>query len=45
MLLNTRAIDVRPMCEPKQYDLSEIQEAFEAASVPGMYRVHVNIPE
>ena len=44
-LLNTRAVDVRPMCEPKQYDLSEIQQAYEAASTPGMYRVHVNIPE
>ena len=44
-LLNSRAVDVRPMCEPKQYDLSEIQQAYEAASTPGMYRVHVNIPE
>ncbi len=45
MLLNTRAIDVRPMCEPKQFDLDHIQDAFAAASTPGMYRVHVTIPE
>ena len=45
MLLNTHAIDVSYMCEPKQYDLDHIQEAFEAASTPGMYRVHVTIPE
>ncbi len=45
MLLNTRAIDMRPMCEPKQFDLEDIQDAFEEASTPGKYRVHVNIPE
>ena len=43
MLLNTRAIDVRPMCEPETFQLDQIQEAFEAASTPGMYRVHVEI--
>ena len=45
MLLNTRAIDVRPMCEPETFQLDQIQEAFEAASTPGMYRVHVEITE
>ena len=40
-LLNSRAIDVRPLCEPRQYSIDEIQEAFEAAATPGMFRVHV----
>ena len=42
MLLNTRAIDVKTMCEPKTYDLDHYQEAMEAASTPGMFRVHVD---
>ena len=45
MLLNTRAIDVRPMCEPNQHPLDDIQGAFEEAATPGKYRVHVVIPE
>ena len=45
MLLNTHAIDVKPMCEPVQFELDDIQAAFEAASTPGMYRVHVKITE
>lgn len=44
-LLNIGAVDVKPMCEPKQFDLDHLQEAYEAASTPGMYRVHVTIPE
>lgn len=40
-LLNTHAIDVRPLCEPQQYSIDEIQEAFAAAATPGMFRVHV----
>ena len=45
MLLNTHAIDVSYMCEPETFDMDHIQEAFEAASTPGKYRVHVTIPE
>ena len=45
MLLNTRAIDVKPMCEPVQFDLDDIQAAFESAATPGRYRVHVRVPE
>ena len=45
MLLNTGAVDVKPMCEPKTFPLDQLQEAYEAASTPGMYRVHVVIPE
>ena len=45
MLLNTRAIDVRPMCEPNQHPLDDIQGAFEEASTPGKFRVHVKISD
>ena len=40
-LLNSHAIDVKPLCEPRQYSIDEIQDAFAAAATPGMFRVHV----
>ena len=45
MLLNTRTIDVRPMCEPNQHPLDDIQGAFEEAATPGKFRVHVKITD
>ena len=44
-LLNTGAVDVKPMCEPETFPLDRIQDAFAAAATPGMFRVHVDIPE
>lgn len=40
-MLNTGLIDVSPLIEPQRYPLTQIQEAFAAASRPGMYRVCV----
>ena len=42
-LLNTRAIDVSKIVEPKRFPLDEYQAAMEAASTPGMYRVAVEL--
>ena len=42
-LLNTRAIDVSKIVEPKRYKLDDFQAAMEAASTPGMYRVCVEM--
>ena len=44
-LLNTGAVDVKPMCEPETFPLDRIQDAFAAAATPGKFRVHVEIPE
>lgn len=40
-MLNTNLIDVSPLIERKRYPLTQIQDAFAAASRPGMYRVCV----
>lgn len=40
-LLNTGLIDVSALIEPERYPLTRIQDAFAAASRPGMYRVCV----
>ena len=45
MLLNTRAINVKFMCEPNQHPLDDIQGAFEEAATPGKFRVHVIVTE
>ena len=42
-LLNTRAIDVSKIVEPKRFKLDDCQAAFEAASTPGMYRVCIEL--
>ena len=42
-LLNTRAIDVSKIIEPKRFKLDDFQAAMEAASTPGMYRVCVEL--
>lgn len=39
-LLNQRQIDVKPLVEGR-FSLEEIEKAFEAASVPGAYRINV----
>lgn len=39
--LSSGAVDVSKLIEEKKYKLDQIQEAFEAASRPGMYRVSV----
>lgn len=40
-MLNTGAVDVSKLVEPKKFTLDQIQDAFAAASEPGMYRVSV----
>lgn len=40
-MLNQKMIDVSGLVEPVRYPLTEMQEAFKAASTPGMYRVCV----
>ena len=42
-LLNTRSIDVSPLVEPVKFMLDDAQNAFAAASKPGMYRVSILI--
>lgn len=44
-LLNTGAVDVSKLVEADKFSLKDIQSAFEAASVPGMYRVSVLLNE
>lgn len=44
-LLNSGAVDVSKLVEPEKFRLDDIQAAFEAASVPGMYRVSVLLNE
>lgn len=40
-MLNAGLLDVSGLIEPKRYPLTQIQDAFAAASTPGMYRVCV----
>lgn len=40
-LLNSGIVDVSKLIEPKKYNLDDVQDAFKAASTPGMFRVSV----
>lgn len=42
-LLNAGTVDVSPLIEPCSYELSDIQDAFAAASKPGAFRVSVKL--
>lgn len=42
-LLNNKLVNVSNLLEPEKYTLDTIQDAFAAASVPGMYRVSVQL--
>lgn len=44
-MLNSGAVDVSKIVEPVKYKLDDVQEAFKAASTPGMYRVSVLLNE
>lgn len=44
-MLNSGAVDVSKIVEPVKYKLEDIQEAFQAAATPGMYRVSVLLNE
>ena len=44
-MLNSGAVDVSKIVEPVKYKLEDIQEAFQEAATPGMYRVSVMLNE
>ena len=43
--LSTKVVDVSKLVEEKKFPLSRLQEAYEEASKPGMYRVSVMLDE
>lgn len=42
---STKVVDVSKLVEEKKFPLSRLQEAYEEASKPGMYRVSVMLDE
>ena len=43
--LSTKVVDVSKLVEEKKFPLSRLQEAYEEASKPGMYRVSVMLDQ
>lgn len=44
-MLNSGAVNVSKLVEPVKFKLDDVQEAFQAAATPGMYRVSVLLNE